>query len=108
MSTVPAPPSGNDPSPAVPPVEPRVESRQGRLARHGRRVRLYSWASLFVASFVVLVLLVSANTHAVKLDWVVGSTKASLDWIILAAAVLGWLLGITTAVVVHHRTRRPG
>jgi len=42
----------------------------------------------------------------VKLDWAVGSTKASLVWIILAAAVLGWLLGIATSVVFRHRTRR--
>jgi uncharacterized integral membrane protein len=71
-------------------------------------VRLYAWAALFVASFAVLVVLISANTRAVKLDWVVGSTQASLDWIVLAAAVLGWLLGITTAVVFRYRTRRPG
>jgi len=103
-------------APALPPASdrnfvaragPGVESRVERLARHGHRVRLYSWAALFVASFTVLVVLVSANTHVVKLDWVVGSTKASLDWIVLAAAVLGWLLGITTAVIVRHRTRRP-
>ena len=29
-----------------------------------------------------------------------------LVWIILAAAVLGWLLGIATAVVLRYRTRR--
>jgi uncharacterized integral membrane protein len=80
----------------------------GRLARHGRRVRLYSWAALFIGSFAVLVLLISANTHGVKLDWVVGSTHASLDWVVLAAAVLGWRLGITTIVAVRYRTRRPG
>jgi uncharacterized integral membrane protein len=55
----------------------------------------------------VIVVLISVNTAAVKLDWVVGSTRASLVWIILAAAVLGWLLGLATAVVFHHRTRRP-
>jgi hypothetical protein len=27
-------------------------------------------------------------------------------WIILAATVLGWVLGITTGVVVRHGTRR--
>ncbi|HTZ05277.1 MAG TPA: hypothetical protein VMB53_05940 [Gaiellaceae bacterium] len=63
---------------------------------------------MLVAVLALLVVLVSANTHAVKLGWAVGSTHASLDWIILAAAVLGWLLGITTAVVFNHRTRRPG
>jgi uncharacterized integral membrane protein len=108
MATAPALPPVGDPHAAAPHAGPGVESRVGRLARHGRRVRLYSWAALFVALLAVLVGLISANTHAVKLDWVVGSTQASLDWIVLAAAVLGWLLGITTAVVVRHRTRRPG
>jgi hypothetical protein len=37
--------------------------------------------------FAVLVVLISANTCAVKLDGVVGSTHASLVWVILAAAV---------------------
>jgi uncharacterized integral membrane protein len=62
---------------------------------------------MFVALLVVLILLISRNTAGVRLDWVVGSTHASLVWIILAAAVIGWLLGITTAVVFSHRTRRP-
>jgi uncharacterized integral membrane protein len=107
MAAPPVPSPLADSHALAPHVEPGVESRLGRLARHGRRVRLYSWAALFVASLTVLVLLVSANTHAVKLDWVIGSTRASLDWIVLAAAVIGWLLGITTAVVARHRTRRP-
>jgi len=90
-----------------PQAETSAESRSKRHSRHARRVRMYIWAGLFAAAFVVLVLLSSANTRAVKLGWVFGSTNASLVWIILAAAVLGWLLGITTAVVFHHRTRRP-
>jgi uncharacterized integral membrane protein len=61
---------------------------------------------LLVGLIVVLIALAAANTAAVKLDWVVGSTHASLVWIILASAVLGWLLGITTSTVVRHRTRR--
>jgi len=85
-----------------------VESRGERFRRHGRRARLYTWAVLFVPLLVVLVVLISRNTRSVKVDWVFGSTThASLVWIILAAAVLGWLLGITTAIGFHHRTRRP-
>ena len=84
-----------------------TESRTERLFRRGRRARLYMWASAFVALFAALVVLTSKNTHSVKLDWAVGSTRASLVWIILASAVIGWLLGITTAVVFQHRTRRP-
>jgi len=90
-------------SPAAVPVE----SRQERARRYGLRARLYAGAFGFVALLAVLVLLISKNTGAVKLDWAVGSTRASLVWIILVAAILGWLLGLATAVVFHHRTRRP-
>jgi uncharacterized integral membrane protein len=82
-----------------------VESRRQRLGRHGRRTRLYAWAFLLVALLVVLVVLVAKNTRSVKLDWAIGSTHASLVWIILASAVLGWLLGIATSVVFRYRTR---
>jgi hypothetical protein len=39
-----------------------------------------------------------ANTRPVKLDWVVGDSDASLVWIVLAASILGWLLGIAASV----------
>ena len=89
-------------SPDSEPVEPRAE----RLRRHGRRTGLYSLAFSLVALLIVLVALVVANTRQVKLDWVFGTTHASLIWIILVAAVLGWLLGITTSIVFRLRTRR--
>lgn len=98
----PAPASSPDASSTSP-----AEARLDRLVRHGRRVRLYTGAVAFIALLAVLVVLSSKNTRSVKLDWAVGSTHASLVWIILAAAVIGWLLGITTAVVFRHRTRRP-
>jgi|SRR5579862_445866 len=107
MASAPASPSAGERHDGAPDGESGGESRVGRRARHGRRVRLYGWAVLFVVLFAMLVALTSANTRAVKLGWVVGSTRASLDWIILAAAVLGWLLGIMTVVVVRHRTRKP-
>jgi uncharacterized integral membrane protein len=87
---------------------PSSESRGRRLVRHGRRLRLYARAALLVVLAAVVVVLVSANTRAVRLDWAFGSTQASLAWVVTAAAVLGWLLGITTAVTVRHRTRRAG
>ena len=86
--------------------ESPAESRGQRRGRHGRRARLYTWAFLLVALLVVLIALIAANTRSVKLDWVVGSTEASLVWIILASALLGWLLGIATSVVFRRRTRR--
>ena len=89
-------------TPAAVAAEPRKE----RLVRHGRRLRLYAWAVSFVALLVALILLIAANLRSVKLDWVFGSGHASLVWIVLAATVLGWLLGITTSVLFRHRTRR--
>jgi uncharacterized integral membrane protein len=88
--------------PATEPVEPRGE----RLRRHGRHTGLYTLAFGLVALLVVLIALVVANTRQVKLSWVVGTGHASLVWIILAAAVLGWLLGILTSVLFRLRTRR--
>ena len=85
--------------------EAAVESPGERLSRHGRRTRLYTWAFLLVALLIVLVVLIAKNTRSVKLDWAVGSTHASLVWIILAAAVLGWLVGIATSIVFRYRTR---
>jgi uncharacterized integral membrane protein len=84
-----------------------LESRRERLLRHGRRVRLYTGAIAFVVLLAGLIVLISVNTRSVKISWAFGSTRASLVWIILAAAVIGWLLGSTTAVVFRHRTRRP-
>jgi uncharacterized integral membrane protein len=83
-----------------------AETRGDRLRRHGRRTGLYAWAFGLVALLVVLIALVAANTRQVKLSWAVGTGHASLVWIILAAAVLGWLLGIFTSVVFRLRTRR--
>jgi uncharacterized integral membrane protein len=86
---------------------PPVEARGRRIKRHGRHVRLYLTAASIVALLVVLIVLISVNVRSVKLDWVVGSTHASLVWIILAATVLGWLLGIATSILFRYRTRRP-
>src|SRR4051812_44693927 len=83
-----------------------AESRRERLGRHGRRTKLYTWAFVLVALLIVLVALIAANTRKVKVDWVVGSTRASLVWIVLVAAILGWLLGIVTSVMFRRRTRR--
>ena len=91
--------------PVVPASEPR-ELRGARLRRHGHRAGLYAWAFALVALLVVVIALAVANTRQVKLSWVVGSDHASLVWIVLASAVLGWLLGIATSIVFRLRTRR--
>jgi uncharacterized integral membrane protein len=86
-------------------IEP-LESRASRLRRHGHHARLYTWAFLLIALLVVAIALIVANTRQVKLSWVVGTSHASLVWIILTTTVLGWLLGIVTSVVFRLRTRR--
>ncbi len=111
MSVAVAPVVGEESPPelaaADPAALPMGEPRGARFTRHARRVRLYATAGFFVGLLVLLVVLASANTRVAKLDWVVGSTRASLAWIVLAAAVFGWLLGIATALVFQHQTRRP-
>jgi uncharacterized integral membrane protein len=61
-----------------------------------------------IAAIVFLILLISRNTRQVKLDYVVGDTQARLIWLIIVAAIVGWVLGIVTSFLVRHRTRRPG
>jgi uncharacterized integral membrane protein len=82
------------------------EPRGDRLRRHARRTWIYTWAGALVALLVILIALVVANTRTVKVSWVFGSTHQSLVWIILVAAILGWLLGIVTSMIIRFRTRR--
>jgi uncharacterized integral membrane protein len=99
MDVEPLPPR---PEPAPEPVE----SRGARLRRRGHRTGLYAWAFVLVGLLVVVIALAIANTRQVKLSWIVGTSDASLVWIIVVATVLGWLLGIVTSVAFRVRTRR--
>lgn len=103
MTSTHAPSSLHKPSSDASP--PLPESRGERYLRRGRRARMYASTILVVAVMAVLVVLISRNTGTATLDWVFGSTNASLVWIILAAALLGWLLGVATAAMFRHRTR---
>ncbi|HEY3960950.1 MAG TPA: lipopolysaccharide assembly protein LapA domain-containing protein [Gaiellaceae bacterium] len=94
-------------TPATEPVETEpVEPRLARLRRRGHRTRLYASSFALVALLVIVIALAVENTRQVKLSWLFGTSHASLVWIVLAAAVLGWFLGITTSVVFRLRTRR--
>ena len=84
----------------------KPEPRRALLARHRHRAHLYVWAFALVALLVILIALVVPNTRSVKLDWVFGSTKASLIWIIVAAAIFGWVAGLVTGILFRHHTRR--
>jgi uncharacterized integral membrane protein len=97
----PNPTSATEPASAAAPVEPRSV----RLRRHGHRAVLYTWAFAAVGLVIVIVALTVANAHKVELSWVFGSGHASVVWIVLASVVLGWLLGIVTAILFRLRTR---
>jgi uncharacterized integral membrane protein len=84
---------------------PAVEPEGDEILRR-RRAKLYAWAFLLAAFFVILVALIVANTRSVKISWVVGSSRSPLIWIIIVAAVLGWFSGLVTSLLFHRRTRR--
>ena len=54
---------------------------------------------------VYVVALAVSNTAHVKVNWVFGSSSVSLVWLVLFAAILGWLLGILITAVFRWRTR---
>jgi uncharacterized integral membrane protein len=85
-----------------------AESRFARSLRYGHRTGLWVSLVIAIAAIVFLILLISRNTRQVKLDYVVGDTQARLIWLIIVAAIVGWVLGIVTSFLVRHRTRRPG
>lgn len=86
--------------------EARGPSRERRRARSQRHAaRLYGWAALLMAGLIVLIALAVANSGSVRLDWVIGSSTASLALFLFVAAVAGWLVGIATSAVFRQRTR---
>jgi uncharacterized integral membrane protein len=92
----------------VAPTAPAMsETRGERFSRKARRTRFHAYAFLTVGLLVCLVALVVANTRQVHLSWVVGSSNASLVWIVLFSAILGWLLGIVSSALFRRRTRAP-
>jgi uncharacterized integral membrane protein len=83
------------------------ESRGGRFRRKAHRGRLNLYALGAVALLVYVVALAAANTGRVKVHWVFGSGSVSLLWLVLFAAILGWLLGILVTALFRWRTRAP-
>ena len=83
------------------------ETRRGHARRMARRTRLHGYALVAVALFAFVVALAAANTAHVKVSWLFGTSLVSLVWLVLAAAILGWLLGLMTNAALHRRTRAP-
>lgn len=82
------------------------EGRLDRVRRYSRRTRLYATATLAVLALVGVVVLVAENTRRVKVGWIFGYSHISLVFLVLFAAILGWLLGIATSIAFRRRTRR--
>src|SRR5690242_527436 len=83
------------------------ETRREHSRRKAHRSRLHGYAILTVALGVFLIALAASNTAQVKVNWVFGSSRVSLVWLVLFAAVLGWLVGLVATAAFHWRTRAP-
>ena len=99
--------------PDGPPVRPAApeatgsETRRDRSRRKAHRSRLHGYAIVAVALVAFLIALAASNTAHVKVDWVFGTSHVSLVWLVLFAAILGWLLGLVATAAFHWRTRAP-
>jgi uncharacterized integral membrane protein len=83
------------------------ETRRARSRRKAHRSRLHGYSILAVALIAFLIALAASNTAHVKVNWVFGSSHVSLVWLVLFAAILGWLLGLVATAAFHWRTRAP-
>jgi uncharacterized integral membrane protein len=93
--------------PVADPPAQAAETPRKRARRHARRTRLQIYAITSVALFAIVIALAASNTARAKVSWIVGSSRVSLVWMVLAAAIIGWLLGLATAGSLHRRTRAP-
>src|ERR1700730_9598315 len=84
-----------------------AETRRERFRRKAHRGRLHTYAIAAVALVAFLIALAESNTAHVKVNWVFGSSHVSLVWLVLFAAILGWLLGLASTAAFHWRTRAP-
>ena len=85
-----------------------TETRTEHFRRKALRGRLHGYAIAGVALGAFLIALAASNTAHVKVNWVFGSSHVSLVWLVLFAAILGWLLGLMASARFHWRTRRRG
>lgn len=83
------------------------ETRGEHFRRKAHRSRLHAYAIAGVALVAFLIALAASNTAHVKVNWVFGSSHVSLVWLVLFAAILGWLLGLLASARFHWRTRAP-
>jgi uncharacterized integral membrane protein len=84
-----------------------TETRGEHFRRKVHRGRLHGYAIATVALVALLIALAASNTAHVKVNWVFGSSHVSLVWLVLFAAILGWVLGLVASARFHWRTRAP-
>ena len=84
-----------------------TETQTERFRRKALRGRLHGYAIAVVALVAVLIALAASNTAKVKVNWLIGSSHVSLVWLVLFAAILGWLLGMIASARFRWRTRAP-
>ena len=84
-----------------------AETSAEHFRRKALRGRLHGYAIGAVALVAVLIALAATNTAQVKVNWLIGSSRVSLVWLVLAAAILGWVLGLMASARFHWRTRAP-
>ncbi len=94
-------------APAAAPTASGSETRGQHFRRKAHRTRLHGYAIVAVALVAFLIALAASNTSHVKVNWVFGSSHVSLVWLVLCAAILGWLLGLVATAAFHWRTRAP-
>jgi uncharacterized integral membrane protein len=83
------------------------ETRRDSSRRKAHRTRLHGYAIVAVALVAFLIALAASNTAHVTVNWVFGTSHVSLVWLVLFAAILGWLLGLIATAAFHWRTRAP-
>jgi len=105
-------PAAQSPLPGPPahaPLSPdgAPETRGAHFFRMAHRTRLHLYALATVVLVVYVVALATSNTRRVKVDWVFSSSAVPLVWLMLFAAILGWLVGILITILFRLRTRAP-
>lgn len=82
-----------------------VEARSARWRRNAHQGRLHGYALTLVVMVALLIALAATNTGRVRVDWLIGSSRVSLVWLVLAAAIIGWGLGVLVSARFQWLTR---
>jgi len=81
------------------------ETRAQRFRRNARQGGLHAYAVGVVVLLAILIALAASNTAKVKVNWLIGSSRVSLVWLVLLTAVIAWLLGLLASVRFQWLTR---